>query len=119
MRSLCVLALLAITSATYARPLPDLVCRETRLVFVDPISLAVQEYESRTIYRFKSGSLYILTTDRTEYLYNKVIEVEPMRYTSGHKVIQFEGNGIEFHTAILVHTYRDEVRVSRAKCKQQ
>jgi hypothetical protein len=77
----------------------------------------VQEQKSQTIYRFKSGSLYVTPTGRSEYLYNKVAEVEPMRYTSGHKVIQFEGNASAFHTAVFVHTYRDEVRVSRATCK--
>jgi hypothetical protein len=118
MRHLCIIALVAITSIASARPVPDLVCRETRLVFIDPRTLAVREQESHTIYRFKSGSLYIAPTDRGEYLYNKITEVEPMRYTSGHKVIQFEGNGSEFHTAILVHTYHDEVRVSRASCKR-
>jgi hypothetical protein len=118
MRAVCIIGLLAIASTASARPIPDLVCRETRVVVVDPRSLAVQEQESQTIYRFKSGSLYITPTDRGEYLYNKVTEVEPMRYTSGHKVIQFEGNGSEFHNAILVHTYRDEVRISRPTCKQ-
>ena len=118
MRLLCLIIFLAATSAAAARPVPDLVCRETRMVFIDPRSLAVQEQESQTAYRFKSGRLYITSTDRSEYLYNKVTEVEPNRYTSGHKVIQFEGNGSEFDIAILVHTYRDEVRVSRVTCKQ-
>lgn len=118
MRPLCFIVLLAVTSAASARPVPDLVCHETRLVFIDPKSLAVEEQEGKTIYRFKSGSLYIASTDHAEYLYNKVTEAEPMRYTSGHKVIQFEGSGSKFHTAILVHTYRGEVRVSRATCKQ-
>ena len=118
MRSLCIIILLALSTAASARPVPDLVCRETHFVFVDPKSLGVQEQGSQTIYRFKSGSLYITPTDRSEYLYNKVSEVEPMRYTSGHKVIQFESDGSNFHTAILVHAYRDEVRVSRATCSQ-
>jgi hypothetical protein len=76
--------------------------------------LTVKEYESRTLYRLKSGNLYLSSPDRTEYLYNKVIEVEPMRYASGHKTLQFES--ADFRTAILVHSYRDEVRVSRANC---
>ena len=118
MRSLGIIILLALSSAASARPVPDLVCRETRLIFIDPKSLGVQEQEGQTIYRFKAGSLYITPTDRSEYLYNKVSEVEPMRYTSGHKVIQFESNGATFQTAVLVHTYLDEVRVSRATCSR-
>ena len=117
MRPFCLIILLAATSAASARPALDLVCRETRMIFIDPKSLAVQEQESQIAYRFKSGSLFITPTDRAEYFYNKVTEEEPKRYTSGHKVIQFEGNGSEFHTAILVHKYLDEVRVSRATCK--
>jgi hypothetical protein len=118
MRVLSLIFLLALSSVASARPVPDLVCRETRLVFVDPKTLGVQNQESQTIYRFKSGSLYIAPADRTEYLYNKVSEVEPMRYTSGHKVIQFEDDGSGFKTAILVHAYRDEVRVSRVTCSR-
>lgn len=83
-------------------------------MLVDPRSLRVQEFAGRTLYRFKSGNLYLSPPDRTEYLYNKVIEVEPMRYVSGHKTLQFESS--DFRTAIFVHTYRDEVRVSRANC---
>lgn len=74
--------------------------------------MRVQEFESRTLYRFKSGNLYLSSPDRTEYLYNTVREVEPMRYVSGHKTFQFESG--EFRTAIFVHSHRDEVRVSRA-----
>jgi hypothetical protein len=118
MHSLWLILLLTVTSSVAARPIPDLICQEARLVFIDPKSLEVHERESQSIYRFQSGSLYIRTPDRGEYRYNKVLETEPMRYTSGHKVIQFEGTGSEFRTAILVHTYRDEVRVSRATCKQ-
>lgn len=118
MRPVFLMVLLAATSVASAGPVPDLVCRETRMVFVNPKSLAAQEQDGTTTYRFKSGSLYITPTDRAEYLYNKVTEVEPMRYSSGYKVIQFEGGGSEFGIAIFVHTYRDEVRVSRASCKR-
>jgi hypothetical protein len=118
MRLLCIVTLLVLWSSASAGPVPDLTCQEARYVRVDPRSLAVQERTSQTIYRFKSGSLYLTPTDRGEYLYGKVVEVEPMRYSSGHKVIQFEGNGSPFLTAVLVHTYRDEVRVSRASCRR-
>lgn len=117
MQSLWFIVLLTVTSSVVARPMPDLICQETRLVFIDPKSLEVQERDSQTIYRFQSGSMYIRAPNRGEYRYNKIVETEPMRYTSGHKVIQFEGAGSEFRTAILVHTYRDEVRVSRVTCK--
>jgi len=100
-------------------PVPNLVCTEARVVNVDPRSLKVQEYESETGFRFFEGSLYLRPSDRKEYLYNKVVEVEPKRYLVGHKIIQFEGSPSEFQTAIVVHAYRDEVRVSRLSCKSQ
>lgn len=118
MHTLWFIVFLTVTSSVAARPIPDLICHETGLVFIDPKSLEVQERESQTMYRFQSGSLYIRAPNSGEYRYDKIVETEPMRYTSGHKVIQFEGNGSEFQTAILVHTYRDEVRVSRVTCKQ-
>ena len=116
MSHLWILILCLISFTAAALPIPDIVCRETRLVLIAPKSLAVQEQESQTVYRFKSGSLYITPSDRGEYRYNKVVEVEPMRYVSGHKIIQFEVGGSNFQTAIFVHTYLDEVRVSRATC---
>ena len=114
MRQLCFLAFVLWLQSAANAAVPDLVCQELRVVQVDPRSLKVQEHESRTLYRFKSGHLYLSSADRTEYLYNKVIEVEPMRYVSCHKTLQFES--ADFRTAIFVHSYRDEVRISRANC---
>lgn len=112
------IALLAITSCAVARPIPNLICQESRSTFIDPISLVAQARESQNIYRFKSGNMYIKPVDRSEYLYNKVTETEPMRYISAHKIIQFEGSGQEFQSVVLVHAYKDDVRVSRATCKK-
>jgi hypothetical protein len=93
---------------------PDLLCQELHVIQVDPHSMKVQEFESRTLYRFKAGNLYLSSPDRDEYFYNKVFEVEPMRYAAGHKTLQFETT--DFRNAILVHAFRDEVRISRASC---
>lgn len=114
MRHLCAFAMYLALPSAWAAAVPDLVCQELRVIRVDPQSLGVREFESRTLYRFRSGNLYLSSPDRTEYLYNKVVEVEPMRYVSGHKTLQFES--ADFATAIFVHSYRDEVRVSRATC---
>jgi len=119
MRSLLVLTFLFASFSALAKSVPNLVCVESRIVNVDPRSLKVQEYESRTAYRFTDGNLYLARPEKKEYLYNKVVEVEPQRYTTGHKVIQFEGTPSEFKAAILVHAYRDEVRVSRLSCRLQ
>ena len=102
--------------SAFAKPIPNLVCTESRIVNVDPRSLKVQESESRTSYRFKNSNLYLKPSDQQEYLYNMVVEVELLRYTTGHKTVQFEGNASEFKSAVVVHSYGDEVRVSRLTC---
>lgn len=114
MRQPCFLAFAVLVRGASAAAIPDLVCRELRVVRVDPRSLQSQMSESHSLYRFKSGNLYLSSPDRAEHLYNTVVEVEPMRYTSGHKTLQFES--ADSRTAIFVHSYRDEVRVSRANC---
>jgi hypothetical protein len=111
--------LLVFLSSLIATPqahsaVPDLICQELRVVDVDPRSLKVEAYDSRTLYRFKSGQLFLSSPDRGEYLYNKVTQTEPLRFVSGHKTIQFESD--VFRTVILVHTYLDDVRVSRGSC---
>jgi hypothetical protein len=97
--------------------IPDLVCQELQALQIDPRSLKVEAYESRTLYRFKGGKLYLSSPDRSEYLYNRVTETESLRYVSGHKTMHFESDS--FRTLVLVHTYLDEVRVSRASCTRE
>lgn len=101
-----------------AGPVPDLLCQEAKSVRVDPRTLAIQEREARIVYRFKAGSLYLTGPDGVESLYAKVVEIEPLRYSAGHKQIQFELRGPEFRTATLVHVDSDEVRVSRVFCQR-
>jgi hypothetical protein len=97
--------------------IPDIVCQELKVLFVEPISLSARSYESRTLYRFKGGNLFLSSPDQSEYLYNKVVEVEPNRYTSAHKTFIFDSD--DFRSPLAVHTYKDEVRVSRLSCKAQ
>jgi len=117
MRLLVILLVLLAGKSAIAAP-PDLLCQEVKVLHIDPRALSVREYDSSTIYRIKSGNLYISSPDRVEYMYNKVSEVEAMRYVSGHKVIQFEAGRPEYRSAIFVHTHLDEVRVSRARCQR-
>ncbi len=113
-RGIFCVALCTLTATVSGATLPNIVCQELRVVQVDPRSLRSNEYDSRSIYRFSAGDLYLSSPERVEYRYGSVVEVEPLRYVVGHKNIQFESS--DFRTAILVHTYRDEVRVSRASC---
>jgi hypothetical protein len=94
--------------------IPDLICQELRVVHVDPRTLQSRELESRTLYRFKSGKLFLSSPDRSEYLYNTVTEVEFMRFVSGHKTILFHDS--KFERATFIHANTDEVRVSNASC---
>jgi hypothetical protein len=94
--------------------LPDLICQELRVVRVDPYTLQSREFESHTLYRFKSSKLFLSSPDRSEYLYNTVAEVEFMRFVSGHKTILFHGS--KFDNATFIHANTDEVRVSEASC---
>jgi hypothetical protein len=94
--------------------IPDLVCQQLKVVHVNSRSLVVSEFESRDLYRFKAGKLLLSSPDRAEYLYGEVIETEPLRYAVGHKTLIFEFD--DFRTAIFVHSYTDEIRVSRARC---
>ena len=95
--------------------LPDLVCQELKVAHVDPRTLKSTEYESRTLYRFKSGKLFLSSPERSEYLYNAITEIEYHRFVSGHMTIIFEDS--QFERVIFVHVNRHgEVQVSRAKC---
>jgi hypothetical protein len=109
----------ALPLSTLAAPIPDLICHEETVRFVDPRTLKVRDFESSTTYRFTKQKLYIKSSDRGEYLYGPVSEIEPGRYTVGHKTIYFstrESNRIVFQ---LTHVYNDEVRISLAKCTKQ
>ena len=109
--------LVAITSvAAQATQIPNLICRESIVRFVDPKSLETKEFPSSTIYRTKDGNLYISSADRAEYLYNSIQESEPSRYVSGHKTIQLIRDQSGKINAQITHSYKDEVRVSVAIC---
>jgi hypothetical protein len=71
--------------------------------------------ESRTLYRFKAGDLYLSSPERSEYHYNKVVQQEPGRFSAGHKTLLFEG---DFKRATFVHVYTDEIRISHVSCNR-
>jgi hypothetical protein len=114
MRNYIILLVLSLFSASAIAELPDLICQELKVMHVDPRNLHSKEYESQTLYRFKSSKLFLSSPERSEYLYNSIIEIEPSRFVSGHKTIIFEGS--KFEQVIFVHTHDDEIEISRAKC---
>jgi hypothetical protein len=116
MRSIFLLTLSAVSTAGRAGPIPDLVSEEQLVVRIDPQTQNATMHSSTSTYRLISGGMYIKSVDRSEYFYNKVVESEYRRYTSGYKVIQFEPG---YETALLVHTYLDEVQVLRVSCSRR
>lgn len=119
MRSLLLALCLGASLGAIAAPVPNLICNEAKVVYVDPRSLDIGKSGSQTVYRFADGKLFLKPADRDEYLYGKVDELEPLRYGVGHKVVLFDGASSDFRSAVAVHTHRDEVRVSRLVCKSR
>ena len=115
MKQLPVIALLVIAPTVHAS-VPDLLCQELKVVLVNPVTLRSTELkDTRTLYRFKAGDLFLSTPDRSEYRYNNVQQQEPLRYSSGHKTLLFEA---DFRRGTFVHVYTDEVRISHVSCNR-
>ena len=117
MRQVVLPLLITLAGPAMASQVPDLICSETKSVQIESKALSAQSDGTDTIYRFKSGSLHLKPSDRDEYLYNKVVEIEFGRYSSGHKTIIFDSiNSNNFESAIVVHANSTEVRVTRLLC---
>lgn len=96
--------------------IPDLLCQELKVALLDPVTLRTTEVnESRTLYRFKAGDLFLSSPQVKEYRYNQVVQQEPLRFSVGHKTLLFKSN---FLRATFVHVYIDEVRVSHVSCNR-
>jgi hypothetical protein len=110
--------------------IPDMVCDEITTLYVtspNPEELLIDaegvyettQYMGRdkipTVLRFKDNKLYISSSDREEYLYNKVTEQEIGRYLSGYKTIIF-GLGSDYKKGLVVHSDVAHVDVSRINC---
>ena len=103
-------------ASTVNAVLPDLLCQELKAALVDPVTLRTNEItELRTLYRFNSSSLFLSSHDRSEYLYNKVQQLEQRRFSSGHKTFIFDET---FRRGLQVHIYVDEVRISQMSCNE-
>jgi hypothetical protein len=115
MHWLLTFALMTVSPGLWAA-IPDLLCQELKVVLLNPVTLRATEVtESRTLYRFKTGELFLSNPDVKEYRYNKVVQQERLRFTVGHKTLLFEN---DFRRATFVHVYADEVRISHASCNK-
>ena len=108
----------ALPLASLAGPFPDLICLEGRVQDINPRTLQAKEYESSSTYRFADQKLYLKSAGRDEYLYGAVVEGEPGRYVVGHKTIYISTQAPDAPVLQLTHVYKDEVRVSVARCNK-
>jgi hypothetical protein len=100
-----------------AASLPNMVCKEGKVVHVTPGILQVREYTSSTVYRVQDGKLYLKNGTDQEYLYGTVKEVDLNRFVSGHKTIYYLQTPQSAQlVAHFTHVYSDEVRISVAAC---
>lgn len=102
----------------YAQKIPNLLCHQQIVVNINPKTFAVKKTETDDIkemdlYRIVNDELFISSPSRSEYRYNKLIEIEKLRFYSGHKTILFDK---DFKSAISTHTYEDEIRVIKFRC---
>lgn len=112
---LSAIAAILIAPSSWAR-IPDLLCQELKVVLVNPATLRTTEVkQSRTLYRFKAGDLFLSTPEVKEYRYNKVVQQETTRFIVGHKTLLFEE---DFRRATFVHIYVDDVRISQVSCNR-
>lgn len=99
-----------------AQTIPPLICREDALLRVDPAALQAQRSRGDVTMRFREGNLYLADPGRPEYLYNTVVQLEPLRYSAGHKVILFSSDA--WSSAIVVHAHAQDIRISRVACSR-
>ena len=96
--------------------IPNFTCHLSKVLQVNPNDLSTVSYDSSDVYKILNGRLYISNGNNPEYFYNKVIRLEPMRYSSGYKMIHIKENGSKKYLAQITHVYIDEVRVATATC---
>ena len=113
------LALLILAGTnSFAQKLPNMLCYPQMVVHIEPKTFAIRKTTSSDIkemdlYRIDKDELYIYSPTRAEYRYNTLIEIEDLRFYSGHKTLLFEK---DYKSAISTHTYDDEIRVMKFQC---
>jgi hypothetical protein len=117
-KSLFFLITILITGQAYSSRVPDMVCHQLKIVHINPQTFSVNKSETDNIkemdlYKISGGELYVSSPSRKEYKYNKLVEIEKLRYYSGHKTLLFNQ---DFTSLITTHTYEDEIRVGKFRC---
>ena len=105
-----------VASSVFAS-IPTLICTEHASRLIDPQRLQMRDLTELSVYRFEDGKLFLKPFGRQEYFYNVLVETEPDRYISGHKTLQVKREPTGEITVLIVHTYKDEIRVSKSTCR--
>lgn len=115
--SLIALAATLTSSAGWAA-MPDVVCHLEREAQVEPITFEMKLSAPRQTYRFKNGELFISGPDRSEYLYGKLVEVEPGRFTVGHKTLLYGDIVAGRDRLLMFHADRLDMRITQFVCSR-
>jgi len=99
---------------------PNMTCHAHLETQISPITLDGTTSTPREVYRFANGDLFISRPDRAEYRYGKVVEVEPGRFTSGHKtlVLSFPPPVAGTERLLIVHSDVIDIRVTVFACSR-
>jgi hypothetical protein len=98
--------------------MPELECHADEQTRIDPITLDADHSDVSDIYRIRGGHLFITTPGEAEYLYNKVVEVEPGRFVSGHKTLLLTARTADpGRRLVVVHTHELDIHVTRFFCR--
>ena len=98
--------------------MPELECHADVQTRIDPITLDADHSDVSDIYLIRGGQLFITTPGEAEYLYNKVVEVEPGRFVSGHKTLLLTARTADpGRKLVVVHTHELDIRVTRFFCR--
>jgi hypothetical protein len=98
--------------------MPELECHADEQTRIDPITLDADHSDVNDVYRIRGGHLFITTPGEAEYRYNKVVEVEPGRFVSGHKTLLLTARTADPGRKLLVlHVHELDIRVTRFFCR--
>lgn len=117
------LSLIGLSALIYLGParasVPDTTCHLQRQTRIDPVTLAATTSNPTETYRFTNGKLYVSSSERAEYTYSSVTEVEfRRRYTSGDKTFIFTQQSVLPGTVRMLAFHSDlfDIRVSEFAC---
>jgi hypothetical protein len=117
-KKLIFLLLILSAGKAYSQSVPDMVCHQLKIVNINPQSFTVKKTETDNIkemdlYKISGGELFISSPNRKEYKYNKLVEIDKLRYYAGHKTLLFTQ---DYSGLITTHTYDDEIRIGKFRC---